>query len=418
MLDFWFAESYNKFVSTVDLQSFLGCFFVHPRQNKANEPMKKATYQQTKQHNRDLVLRTVFNNETVSRAEVARVTGLTRTTVSDVVNGLLAEGLVDEVGRGESIGGKSPILLSVVADSRYLIGLNLGQEKFIGAIVNLRGEIKEMVEMPVHDDNGQNALEAVSQIISRLIRTKLKPIVAIGVGAPGLVNTREGVVLNAVNLDWQDLPLGQLLRKKFKIPVSILNDSQATAIGEYVYGGKNEGNLIVVNVKHGIGAGILINGRLFQGDGGGAGEIGHVVVQENGELCRCGKQGCLETVSSAHAVLRQLNMTTIDQVQSALEAGDTTTRRIVAKGAHYLGTSLANLIGTLNIQKIVLTGDMTRLGNAWLDVVISSMQDAALTRLSENTKVELGVLDYRACILGAAAYLLLDDYSLLFMREN
>jgi N-acetylglucosamine repressor len=381
--------------------------------------MKKATYQQTKQHNRDLVLRTIFINETVSRAEVARVTSLTRTTVSDVVNGLLTEGLVEEFGRGESIGGKSPILLRVVADSRYLMGLNLGQEKFLGAIVNLRGEIKEMVEVPVHDDNGQNALEAVSQIISRLVRTKLKPIVAIGVGTPGLVNTREGVVLNAVNLDWQDLPLGQLLQKKFKIPVSILNDSQATAIGEYVYSGKaDEGNLIVVNVKHGIGAGILINGRLFHGDGGGAGEIGHVVVQENGEFCRCGKQGCLETVSSAHAVLRQLNMTSIDQVQSALEAGDANAQRIITKAAHYLGISLANLIGTLNIQKIVLTGDMTRLGNAWLDVVISSMHGAALSRLSDNTKVELGVLDYRACILGASAYLLLDDYSLLFKREN
>jgi N-acetylglucosamine repressor len=382
--------------------------------------MKKATYQQTKKHNRDLVLRTIFNNETVSRAEVARVTSLTRTTVSDVVNGLLAEGLVEEVGRGESIGGKSPILLRVVADSRYLMGLNLGQEKFIGAIVNLRGEIKEMVEMPVHDDNGQNALEAVSQIIGRLIRTKLKPIVAIGVGAPGLINTRQGIVLNAVNLDWKDLPLGPLLQKKFKIPVSILNDSQATAIGEYVYSEKSriEGNLIVVNVKHGIGAGILINGRLFQGDGGGAGEIGHVVVQENGELCRCGKQGCLETVSSAHAVLRQLNMTTIDQVKSAFEAGDANARRIIAKGAHYLGISLANLIGTLNIQKIVLTGDMSRLGTAWLEIVKSSMLDAALSRLSENTRVELGVLDYRACILGASAYLLLDDYSLLFIRDN
>jgi N-acetylglucosamine repressor len=286
--------------------------------------MKKATHQQTKQHNRDLVLRTIFANESVSRAEVARVTNLTRTTVSDVVNGLLAEGLVEEVGRGESIGGKSPILVSVVADSRYLIGLNLGQDKFIGAIVNLRGDIKEMVEVPVHDDNGQNALELAYQIIDQLIRKKIKPIVGIGVGAPGLINTREGVVINAVNLQWQDLPLGQLLRKKYKLPVSVLNDSQATAIGEYVYGGQHaaDENLIVVNVRHGIGAGILINGRLFQGDGGGAGEIGHVVVQENGELCRCGKRGCLETISSARAVIQQLKVKSLDQAQSAFEAGD------------------------------------------------------------------------------------------------
>ncbi len=382
--------------------------------------MKKATYQQTKQHNRDLVLRTIFGSQSISRADIARMTSLTRTTVSDVVNGLLAEGLVEEVGRGVSIGGKSPILLSIVPDSRYLIGLNLGQEKFVGAIVNLRLEIKEMVEVSVQDDNGQNALESVYRIISQLIRTKLKPIVAMGVGTPGLVNTTAGVVLNAVNLDWQDLPLGGLLQKKFKIPVCVLNDSQATAIGEAVYQGsaRREENLVVVNVKHGIGAGILINGRLFQGDGGGAGEIGHVVVQEGGELCHCGKRGCLETVASAHAVLRQLNMTSIDQAQSAFEAGEGEARRIVLQAGRYLGVALANLVGALNIQNIVLTGDMVRFGNPWLEAVKSSMQDSALARLSENTRVEPGTLDYRACILGASAFMLQDDYSLLFTLEN
>jgi len=382
--------------------------------------VKKATHQQTKQHNRDLVLRTIFANESISRAEVARVTHLTRTTVSEIVNGLLTEGLVNEVGRGESMGGKSPILLSAVANSRYLIGLNLAQDKFIGAIVNLRGDIKEMVEAPVHDDNGQKALELVYQIIDQLMRKRIKPIVGIGVGTPGLVNTREGLVVNAVNLEWQNLPLGQLLEKKYKTPVSILNDSQATAIGEFVYGGGHapDENLIVVNVKHGIGSGILVNGRLFQGDGGGAGEIGHVVVQENGELCRCGKRGCLETISSARAVLQQLKIDSLDKAQSAFDSGDANARQVVTNAAHYLGISLANLIGTLNIQKIVITGDMTRFGNVWLDAVNASMQSAALSRLSEDTRLELGELDYRACILGASAFLLLNDYSLLFPQER
>lgn len=382
--------------------------------------MKKATRQQTKNHNRDLVLRTVFAYESISRAEVARITNLTRTTVSEIVNGLLEEGLVEEVGRGESIGGKMPILLSVVADSRFLIGLNLAQDKFIGAILNLRGEIKEMVEVPVQDDNGDTALELVYKIIDQLMKKKIKPVVGIGVGTPGLVNTREGVVVNAVNLEWQNLPLGQLLEKKYKIPVSVMNDSQATAIGEYVYGGEHSSdhNLIVVNVKHGIGSGILVNGRLFQGDGGGAGEIGHVVVQENGDLCRCGKHGCLETISSVRAVLKNLKMNSIDQAQAAYDAGNANAHKVVSNAAHYLGISLANLIGTLNIQKIVLTGDMTRFGTAWLDEVNNSMRNAALAWLSENTKLELGTLDYRACILGASAFLLLDDYSLLFQQEN
>ena len=382
--------------------------------------MQKATHQQTKQHNRDLVLRTIFANESISRAEVARVTNLTRTTVSDVVSGLLEEGLVEEVGRGESIGGKSPILLRVVANSRYLIGLNLGQDKFIGAIVNLRGEIKEMVEEPVHDDNGKTALELVYQIIDQLVRKKIKPIVGIGVGTPGLVNTREGVVVNAVNLEWQDLPLGQLLEKKYKIPVLVLNDSQAAAIGEFVYGGVHapDENMVVINVIHGIGAGILINGRLFQGDGGVAGEIGHVVVRENGELCRCGKRGCLETVASARAVVKQMKMKSLADVVAAFNAGNAAANEVIQTAGRYLGLSLANLIATLNIQKIVLTGDMTRFGEKWLKSVSESMQAGAFSRMTEGTKLEIGTLDSRACILGASAYLLLHDYSLLFQQEN
>jgi N-acetylglucosamine repressor len=381
---------------------------------------KKATHQLTKQHNRDLVLRTIFAHDSISRAEVARVTHLTRTTVSDVVNGLLTEGLVEEIGRGESIGGKSPILLSIVADSRYLIGLNLAQDKFTGAVVNLRGEIKEFVEAPVHDDNGEKALQLVYQILDQLTRKKLKPIVGIGVGTPGLVNTREGVVVNAVNLEWQDLSLGQLLEKKYKLPVLVVNDSQAAAIGEYVYGSDHapDENLIVVNVIHGIGAGILINGRLFQGDGGGAGEIGHVVVQENGALCRCGQHGCLETVASARAVVQQMKMGSLEEVFLAFQGGNSKSKSVIEKAGHYLGASLANLIGTLNIQRIVLTGDMTRFGEEWLNAVSAAMQTGAFFRMAADTKLEIGKLDYRACILGASAFLLLDDYSLLFNEEN
>ena len=382
--------------------------------------MKKATRQHTKKHNRNLVLRTIFACNSVSRAEIARVTHLTRTTVSEIVSGLLEEGLVEEVGIGESIGGKSPILLSVAADSRYLIGLNLARYKFIGAIVNVRGEIKETVEAPVQDDDGDKALALVFKLIDQLLRKRIKPIVGIGIGTPGLVNTREGIVVNAVNLDWRDLPLGQMLQKRYKLPISVLNDSQATAIGEFVYGGghASDENLIVINMKHGIGSGILINGRLFQGDGGGAGEIGHVVVQGNNELCSCGKRGCLETISSARAVLKNLNLKSLDQAQEAYVSGDKKVVKVVNGAAYHLGMVLANLIGTLNIHRFVLTGDMTQFGPAWLDAVSEAMRNAVLARMSENTLLELGALDYRACILGASAFLLLDDYSLLFASEN
>jgi predicted NBD/HSP70 family sugar kinase len=392
----------------------------------------KATHQKTKQHNRDLVLKTIFAQKAISRAEIARVTKLTRATVSDLVATLISEGLVAEVGYGSSIGGKSPILLSLVPDSRYLIGLNLGQDKFIGAVVNLQGEIKETIEIPISDSDGKQALQFVYQILDRLMKKDWKPIIGIAVGTPGLVNTRDGVVVNAVNLDWQDLPLAQLLKDRYNLSVSVLNDSQANAIGEFVYGGNHDpdSNLVVVNVRHGIGAGILINGHLFQGDGGGAGEIGHVMVQENGMLCRCGKRGCLETVSSAKAVVQRAqelagqydhsqlagnpSKITLDSIVMAFQGNDPLAHRIICDAAHYLGISIANLVGTLNIQKIVLTGEMSRFGEVWLELIRESMQQSGLTHMVQKTWLEIGKLDFRGYILGASVLMVMEDYSLLF----
>jgi hypothetical protein len=154
--------------------------------------MEKATRQHTKEHNINLVLETIFDNESIGRAEISRITRLTRTTVSDIVADLISEGLVKEVGMGSSIGGKSPILLSLVADSWYLIGLDLTRKKFSGAIVNLRGEIRDKVVHDIQGLDGEAALASVYAFLDRLTHTSYKPLVGIGIGALGLVNTTEG----------------------------------------------------------------------------------------------------------------------------------------------------------------------------------------------------------------------------------
>jgi len=395
-------------------------------------PAQKATHQLTKQHNQDLVLRTIFDNASISRAEIARVTKLTRATVSDLVASLIEEGLVEEVGYGESSGGKNPIMLVLVADSRYLIGLNMAQDRFIGSIVNLRGEIKETVEIPFNMGDDEQALQNVYQILDELTRKDWKPIVGIGVGTPGLVNTHEGMVVDAVNLNWHNFPLARMLEQRYRLPVRILNDSQATAIGEFVYSGKfrSDENVIVINIKHGIGAGILINGRLFQGDGGAAGEIGHIQVDENGPLCRCGRKGCLETLASSRAVMQRVQnlapqypdsilaksseSISFDDLEQAFSAHDPLAEKVVCEAAHALGKSIANLVGTLNIHKIVLSGYMIRFGDRWLAAARESMRKSSLTQMSQNTQFEIGELGFKACILGSSALMLLDDYSLLY----
>jgi len=399
-------------------------------------PTKKATHQKTKRHNRDLVLRTIFNQQPISRAQIARITKLTRATVSEMVNDCLEEGLVEEVGLGTSMGGKSPILLSIVADSHFLIGVNLGQDKFTGAIVNLLGEIKETVEIDIKYVDRLHALQYVFQIIDQLVRMPYEPIVGIGIGTPGLVNTREGIIVNAVNLDWQDFPLAHLLMDRYHMPVHLLNDSQALSIGEYVYNDKHgsDGNLVVVNVRYGIGAGILINGQLFQGDGGSAGEIGHLTVEKNGRLCRCGRYGCLETVSSATAVLQraeellekfpssQLNelnqKPNLNNLLSAYKTNDPLAIKVVNESAFYLGVVIANLVGTLNIQRIVIAGEMSRFGEPYIDEIYKSMRSACLDQMAQDTEIKIGRLDSQGYLVGASASLLLSDFSLLFANND
>jgi predicted NBD/HSP70 family sugar kinase len=396
----------------------------------------KATHQQTRAFNEGLVLRTLYDLGPISRADVARLTGLTRTTVSDVVADLLSNGLAEELGRGPSTGGKSPILVGVVADSRNVVGLDLGEGAFAGALVNLRGDVRLTDEEPVNGPDGGEAIAATYRLIERLLAAAERPILGIGIGAPGVVDTETGVIRWAVRLDWQELPLGRLVSERFGLPTYVANDSRAAAVGEYLFrqGGRIE-NLVAIKVGTGIGAGIVLGGRAFQGDGHGAGEIGHISVVDDGTLCRCGRFGCLETIASTRAIVvaarvaaaedpttalaapaRNGQYPTLDDVRDALEAGDETARWIVVAAGRALGRAIAGLIGTLNVERIVLLGRVTVLGEPWLDAVRDEARRRSLGPLVEHTSIELGSADDDIVMLGSSALLMTRELDLVPRR--
>jgi N-acetylglucosamine repressor len=388
----------------------------------STSPMEKATQQQTKEHNTNLVLSTIFERASISRAEISRITSLTRTTVSDIVADLIMEGLVKEIGAGPSLGGKSPILLSLVQDSRYLIGVDLGYDEFNGAIVDLRGHICEKITLPIDSGcTGEKAIAEIYHIVDQLVQSKLRPLIGIGLGAPGVVNTREGLVVRAVNLDWKNVPLARMLRERYQLPVYILNDSHSAALGEFSHqsGLRSSQNLVAINVRRGIGSGIIINGQLFQGDGGGAGEIGHVVViSPDGQPCLCGNSGCLETVASRRAVLARYaalsgKTVTLEQLEQAFQAGDELARQAIVESGQYIGMAVQSLIGTLNIERIVMVGDLNRFGAPWLEAIKETAARSTFYRLAQDTQIEIGTAGKNGIIEGAALFLL-KDYSLLF----
>src|SRR5262249_31201150 len=196
---------------------------------------EKATHQQTRTFNQRLILRALHDHSPLSRADLARMTGLTRTSVSDLVGGLIDDGLIEEVGRGRSSGGKSPILLRVAPDGRHLIGLDLGDEQFSGAVVNLRGDILRSIDLPLEGRNGETAVDLVYHLVAARRAADRCPLLGMGLAAPGVIDTRSGTVRWAVNLDWAELRLGPLLESRYGVPVVVANDSHAAALAELTF---------------------------------------------------------------------------------------------------------------------------------------------------------------------------------------
>jgi N-acetylglucosamine repressor len=383
---------------------------------------KKATHRQTRTFNQQLVLRALYDESPLSRADLARLTGLTRTSVGDLVSTLIDDGLIEETGRGRSSGGKSPILLRVAPDSRHVIGLDLGEPEATAAVVNLRGEILRSIHLPADGRDGKATVDVVTRLIDALCADEPSPVLGIGVGVPGVVDTGTGTVRWSVNLDWAELRLGSLLEERYGVPVVVANDSQAAAVAELTFFRRPRPmNLIVIRVGRGLGAGIILNGRLFQGDGHGAGEFGHVSVPGAAAPCRCGRTGCLETLTSIPSLVaaaHDLDPSITDQrgLATAFLAGDPGVRRIVLEGARQLGLAVGWLIGVLDIQHVLLVGPVADFGAEWLSEVQQAARASALTLLADDTRIEFGYVQDDAVVLGASALLMEQQLGLGLVR--
>ena len=396
--------------------------------------MQKAIPRRARVRNTQLVLKTIYAKEPISRAEVARVTNLTPPTVSDVVASLIASGLVDEVGYAPSTSGRRAILLKVLDDSRQLVGLDLSREDFRGALANLRGQITHRVDLPLQGRDGDAALALVYDLVDELVKSASSPLLGIGIGAPGLVDAAEGVLQQSVNLNWRYIPFRNLLQKRYDLPVYMANDSQVGALAVYTFGDRPENGLplVVINASWGVGAGIIIDGQLLHGSPVGAGEIGHTTVVPNGELCACGNHGCLETIASSRSIIRRVKtlaennphssfnelVSDLDQIDmetvfQALEAGNEDVRQVIFETGQALGIAAANLVGVLGSCQILIRGSVARFGQLLLEPMRDEMDRRTLPALARVS--ELGIADVGPDIViqGATALVLHNELGVL-----
>ena len=389
--------------------------------------MQKADQKRTRAHNTELVLKTIYSNGQISRAEIARKTNLTPPTISDVVGVLIEDGLVAEIGPAPSTSGRRAILLDIVENSRQIIGIDLSRKDFRGALTNMRGNIDYRIDLDIGGRDGEDALTLAYDLIDELVKSATSPILGIGIGAPGLIDSSDGILQQAVNLNWRHIPLRNLFQDRYNLPIYAANDCQVAALAEYTFGGENLSDLplVVINMGWGVGAGIILDGKLLHGSPVGAGEIGHVKIIDEGIKCACGNYGCLETIASNQAIMHRMQAIILnssrsplkkftsnpaninsDSVIEALENGNGEVQQIVYDAGEALGIAAASLVGVLGPCRILIHSRIASLNPLLVETIRETMFKRTLLALARATEVGATTLGTDTVILGATALVL------------
>ena len=364
------------------------------RTGHALRPTAKLLPEDARGHNRSLVLQTLLHQDGLSRADIARETGLTRVTISDLVSELLSAGLVREVGQREDARpGKPATLLEFNTDASHVIGLDLSDHTtFRGAVMRLDGSVVARSETALAGRKGAEAVALVEALISELVASTDRPLLGIGIGSPGVVDLA-GTVLSAPNLAWHDLPLQRDLEARYGVPVVVANDANAAALAEHSFGGAS-GDMMLIAIGHGVEGGLVLGGRSLFGSRYAAGEIGHVTVgTDGGPTCACGKQGCLEAWLSAPRLEEALALAEDDEARTAV---------LVAAGTR-LGIALAPVVGALDLSEVVLTGPRHLVDGDLAEAALRTLRMRTLPQFHDHVELRRSTLGDDIVLRGAAA---------------
>jgi predicted NBD/HSP70 family sugar kinase len=349
--------------------------------------MGKLLAEDTRRHHRSLILQHLFAEGPASRADLARATGLTRVTVSDLVGGLIAEGLLGELGPpAEAKVGKPPTYVGLLADAAHIVALDLSPaDRMTGAVVDLFGQVKARAEVKLDGAVGEEAVRLAAGLAEELRGATGRPVLGVGVGTPGVVDGR-GVILDAHNLHWAGVDLTGIIRRRLDLPVYVANDANTAVLAEYTFGATTAADLMLLRIGIGVGAGLVVGGALVQGHAWAAGEIGHVVVDSGGVRCACGKTGCLETIlSSPH--LRHAD-------------------RSLASVGTVLGGVLAPVVAALNLHEVVLAGPPDLLDGELRLALDRCVRMRVMAASSADLVVRMSALGDDVVLVGAAVLVL------------
>ena len=361
----------------------IDCRLYEPPRHAGYESVRSFSPEDIRKRNRRSALRLLYPRRLLSRADIAKLSGISKSSASDIVSALLEDGLIREECVKQKHGpGKPAVAFQLAADARQIIIVDLSNEhKLVGALTNLVGDIQQRIELHV-----EQITTDVLALVGRLRDTADAPLLGIGLSSPGIVDG-QGTVHAAPNLGWHNVPLGDMVEDLYGIPTRVDNNANVAALGEWQFVDLTS-NLAYIRLARGVGAGTIVNGCIVEGSRFAAGEIGHVVVDEQGTMCRCGKRGCLETLTS------------VERLRARIEADPSQRERIITQAGASLGRVLSLMIAMNDIDDVVIDGDHEIIDDLFLQSAQFSINEHINEELFGRISVRYPRLGNRSSIFG------------------
>ncbi len=379
--------------------------------------------------NKKRIIKYLYRLGELSGAEISKILHVSAPTTNTYINELIKEGFIENRGKGDSIGGRKPNLYGLKKNSVYIVGVDMGRKFFgIGIYNNDLEKVSSVSLDAISFKNRDKLIDFVFTETTKLFKSEgisEKKIMGIGINMPGLIDSEKGINYTYLYKDGE--PLVDAFCKKFKRPVFIENDSKARTLAEMRYGAaKDYNNALVIQIDWGLGLGMILNGKLYSGKSGFAGEFSHIPIESNGVLCNCGKVGCLETIASGNALVRFAVEGLEENKQSKLykqykadvesitpkliideaHKGDQFALSLIQKVGVGLGKGISYLIQILNPEVVILGGVLSHAGQYIEIPVKQSIYQYCLPKLHEDTKLKISTLGAESGLIGSAIVVL------------
>ena len=399
------------------------------------EPRNTADQAFVRETNLSLVLRLIHTQAPISRAQLAAITGLNKSTVSSLVDELLERKLIHETGSNTGGAGRPATLLEVNPQAGYIVGVELGVDFVSVAVTDFLGNIvwrrREDADPSEDQDKMINQTLRIVKEAMAAGKRKNYHFLGLGLATPGTVDLNKGVLIFAPNLHWRNVPFVKIFSEQTKLRVFVENDANAAAIAEHLFGAARQcQDFIFVFAGVGIGGGLFLNGKLYRGNNGYAGEIGHspIMAEPSQNVCHCGNRGCWETYANQYSIIQRMQARlevkrssiipklmaehnsplNFSLIKQAADAGDTESIDSFAEAGHAMGQGFAGLINIFNPEKVILGGPMSTAGEYLLPAIKETVARHSMQEIGQQVEVQLSTFGPDASLIGAIA-IVVDD---------